>query len=179
MKRFLLAIAISAAALTPAFAADVGVSITIGHPDFFGRIELGNVAPPPVIYARPVIIERGRHVEEEMEPIYLRVPPGHAKNWQRYCARYDACGRPVYFVKDDWYRNQYAPRYREEHRDNRAKERREEYRKDERREERRDDRRDEQHDQEHGNRNDHRNDHRDDRKDDHRDDRDHSEHDRG
>jgi len=47
------------------------------------------------------------------EPLYLRVPPGHAKSWKRYCGRYDACGRPVYFVQDNWYRNQYIPAYRE------------------------------------------------------------------
>jgi hypothetical protein len=48
-------------------------------------------------------------------PLYLRVPPGHAKNWRRYCDRYRACGRPVYFVQDDWYRHEYAPRYQERH----------------------------------------------------------------
>jgi len=47
----------------------------------------------------------------------LRVPPGHQKNWKRYCGRYEACGRPVYFVRDDWYNNVYAPQYRERHRD--------------------------------------------------------------
>ena len=48
-------------------------------------------------------------------PLYLRVPPGHARDWRRYCGRYDACGAPVYFVQDTWYRNVYAPRYRADH----------------------------------------------------------------
>jgi hypothetical protein len=43
------------------------------------------------------------------QPIYLRVPPGHAKDWKRYCARYAACGQSTYFVQEDWYRRVYAP----------------------------------------------------------------------
>ena len=27
------------------------------------------------------------------------------RHWRKHCARYDACGRPVYFVQEDWYRN--------------------------------------------------------------------------
>ena len=159
MKRFLFALAAAVAvSSTGALAADVGVSITIGHPDFFGRIELGNVPPPPVVYARPVIIERPAR-EVVVEPIYLRVPPGHQKNWKKYCAHYDACGRPVYFVKDEWYRDVYAPRYREEHRefrreeerreDRREQERREEYRAERREEEQREERREEYREHEH------------------------------
>jgi hypothetical protein len=26
-------------------------------------------------------------------------------------AEYNACGRPVYFVRDDWYQREYVPRY--------------------------------------------------------------------
>ena len=127
MKRLICATAIAVAAIaTPAFAADVGVSITVGSPGFFGRIELGDFRAPPVLYTRPVVIVRPpRGVV--VEPIYLRVPPGHSKNWKKYCARYDACGRPVYFVKDDWYRNVYAPRYRKEHREHFREERHEDH----------------------------------------------------
>ncbi|HEX6592681.1 MAG TPA: hypothetical protein VF050_11840, partial [Moraxellaceae bacterium] len=49
------------------------------------------------------------------EPVYLHVPPGQAKKWSNYCGRYNACGRPVYFVRDDWYNNTYVPAYRERH----------------------------------------------------------------
>jgi hypothetical protein len=31
------------------------------------------------------------------------VPPGHQKNWKKHCRDYQACGVPVYFVKDEWY----------------------------------------------------------------------------
>ncbi|HYS12289.1 MAG TPA: hypothetical protein VEN28_03180, partial [Burkholderiaceae bacterium] len=37
------------------------------------------------------------------QPVYMWVPYGHRKNWARHCARYNACGVPVYFVRHDWY----------------------------------------------------------------------------
>ncbi len=49
------------------------------------------------------------------EPVYLRVPPGHRKNWGKHCRKYGACGQPVLFVQDRWYSDVYAPRYREVH----------------------------------------------------------------
>jgi len=67
-------------------------------PGVYGRIEIGNTPPPPVIYAQPVIIQRTPVVVQQ-QPLYLHVPPGHAKKWSKHCARYNACGQPVYFVK--------------------------------------------------------------------------------
>ena len=119
MRYFLIATALAAATLTtPALATDVGVSVTIGQPGFYGRIDIGDFPypPPRVIYRQPRIVER---VYIEREPIYMRVPPGHAKNWKKYCHRYDACGYPVYFVQDSWYEHDYVPNYREYHRDRR------------------------------------------------------------
>lgn len=84
-------------AAASASAADVGVSVNISEPGFWGRVDIGTT-PPPLVYAQPVIITPGRVHER---PIYLRVPPGQEKKWSRYCARYDACGRPVYFVRAD------------------------------------------------------------------------------
>ena len=47
---------------------------------------------------------------------YLRVPPGHEKHWSKHCAQYHACGRPVYFVREDWYQKEYVPRqYHRDH----------------------------------------------------------------
>jgi hypothetical protein len=48
-------------------------------------------------------------------PIYLHVPPGHAKDWGKHCGKYDACGRRVYFVEERWYDNVYVPAYRKRH----------------------------------------------------------------
>jgi hypothetical protein len=113
MKRFLIA-ALFAAAATPAFAADVGVSISVGQPGFYGRIDIGDFPPPVLVYPQPVVVQPAPPGIVH-EPIYLRVPPGHAKHWRKYCHRYNACGRPVYFVQDRWYNDVYVPRYRERH----------------------------------------------------------------
>ena len=113
MKTLIIAAALAAAAITPAMA-QTNVSIEVGQPGFYGRIDLGGYAPPPVVYAQPVIIERpAQYVVAQ--PVYLRVPPGHIKHWSKHCGEYRACGQQVYFVRDDWYANTYAPRYREEH----------------------------------------------------------------
>ena len=112
MKRFLIAVAIAAATVTtPALAADVGVSVSIGQPGFYGRIDIGDYPPPRLIYRHPIIVERGRMGP----PVYLRVPPGHAKHWSKHCREYNACGEQVYFVHDDWYEREYVPRYQERH----------------------------------------------------------------
>lgn len=113
MKYLFIAAALLAAVL-PAQAQNV--SINIGQPGFYGRIDLGNYAPPPVVYVeRPVVIEqRARY---DVQPVYLRVPPGHRKNWAKHCSRYNACGQRVLFVRDEWYTNSYAPRHREHYRD--------------------------------------------------------------
>ena len=110
MKR-LLFVAVVAALTAPALA---GVTVELGEPGFFGRIEIGNFPRPPLIYERPLVIERVP-VTVVREPIYLNVPPGHAKNWRKHCHKYNACGQRVYFVRNDWYDTQYVPRYRERH----------------------------------------------------------------
>jgi len=113
MKRFLIALAVIMTAAA-AQAADVGVSISVGQPGFYGRIDIGDFPPPQVIYRRPVVV-LPPHATVVEEPVYLHVPPGHAKNWRKHCHKYDACGRPVYFVKNRWYNDVYVPQYRERH----------------------------------------------------------------
>ena len=130
-----IALAVATIAFAPAASStEVGVSISIGDPGFYGRIDIGTMRPPPVIRENPLLIVPPRR-GVILEPLYVRAPPGHQKNWRKFCKRYDACARPVYFVTDDWYEREYAPRYREEHRRDRREERRED-----RRDDRRDDR---------------------------------------
>jgi hypothetical protein len=112
MKKLLVGL-ILAAASGLASAADVGVSIRIGDPNFYGVIDIGEAPPPRLIYAQPMIVNQP--VVVVREPLYLHVPPGHAKHWDKHCAEYGACGRRVYFVEDNWYETVYAPRYREVH----------------------------------------------------------------
>src|SRR5262245_12877161 len=105
---------VAAFASSSALAADVGVSVTVGQPGFYGHIDIGDFPQPAVIYPQPVVIQPVP-VGVVGAPMYLRVPPGHYKHWAKHCAEYNACGRPVYFVRDSWYNNVYAPRYREMH----------------------------------------------------------------
>ena len=94
------------AALTLAAAgaahAQAYVNATVGGalaPGVYGRIDIGNAPPPPLIYTEPVIIQRPA-VAVQRAPIYMYVPPGHAKNWGKHCARYNACNQPVYFLQE-------------------------------------------------------------------------------
>lgn len=107
-KHLLTAMAVLGTAFAvPAWSAvDVGVGITIREPGVYGRIELGSQPPPPVLYPQPVLIARPAVVVQQ-PPLYLYVPPGHAKNWGKHCGRYNACGRQVYFVRENWVRERY------------------------------------------------------------------------
>lgn len=110
------AVMLAATLAPPAHAADVGLSLSIGQPGFYGRLDIGDYPPPQLLYRQPVLIERSN---VRREPIYLRVPPGHAKNWRRHCGKYNACDEQVYFVQDNWYQREYVPRYQEQNRDRR------------------------------------------------------------
>lgn len=91
------------------------VSVSVGQPGFYGRIDVGDYPSPRLIYAEPRLVER---VRVRPAPVYLRVPPGHAKHWEKHCQDYGACARPVYFVQDDWYETVYVREYRDRHDDN-------------------------------------------------------------
>jgi hypothetical protein len=88
-------------------AVDVGVGVTIREPGVYGRIEIGTSAPPPVVYRQPVIVQQPAVIVTQ-PPLYLYVPPGHAKKWRKHCHQYDACGRQVYFVKEEWVQAEYS-----------------------------------------------------------------------
>ena len=88
-------------AAVPAHATDVGVSIGISQPGVYGRIDIGRFPAPAVVVTQPVRVVRA---PQPVQPVYLWVPPGHRQHWARHCHAYGACGVPVYFVRDDWYR---------------------------------------------------------------------------
>jgi len=114
MKHFLLSVAIILVAATAAQATDVGVSVSVGQPGFYGRIDIGTYPRPEVIYARPVVVHHAP-AGVVYQPVYVHVPPGHEKKWSKHCAKYNACGRPVYFVKERWYNDVYVPQYQARH----------------------------------------------------------------
>ena len=102
----LATLATSAALAQP----NVGVSVSIQQPGVYGRIEIGNLPPPPVVFSQPIRVIAAP-VAAPVQPVYLYVPPGHQKHWARHCAKYSACGQPVYFVQERWV----AERYEAEH----------------------------------------------------------------
>lgn len=114
MKRILVA-ATMLVAVASATAQNVGVSVHVDQPGVYGRIDIGHVPTPPVVvYQQPVVITQTPVVMQQ-QPIYLHVPPGHAKNWRKHCGKYNACGQRVYFVREDWYQQQYVPAVRRSH----------------------------------------------------------------
>jgi len=100
MKRLLMSV-LAAAASLPAFAADVGVSVTFSEPGVYGRVDIGRFPQPQLVVPQPVVIQPPARVvaAPPVQPIYMWVPYDHRKDWARHCARYHACGVPVYFVK--------------------------------------------------------------------------------
>lgn len=115
MKRLFFAAALAFAAV-PALAADVGVSINIGQPGFYGQINIGGYPPPQLVYSAPRVMYRSA---QQRPPIYMNVPPGHAKNWRKHCRQYNACGERVYFVQNNWYEREYVSHYQKQQGDRR------------------------------------------------------------
>jgi hypothetical protein len=94
-------------------AQNVSISATITGeivPGVYGHVVLGNRPQPPLVYAQPVVAVPVVVAQPvPMEPIYLHVPPGHARNWRKHCHEYNACNRPVYFVRSAEYEPGYRP----------------------------------------------------------------------
>ncbi|MFG6460343.1 hypothetical protein ACG04Q_02090 [Roseateles sp. DXS20W] len=99
LTRWLAPALLSLPALS-AQAGDVGVSIGFSQPGVYGRVDIGRYPQPVLVAPQPVYV--GRPVYRE--PVYLWVPPAHRHDWRRHCGHYGACGAPVYFVQDGWYR---------------------------------------------------------------------------
>ena len=100
------AVLLAGAGAGAALAQDVRISVS-GEvaPGVYGRVDIGTGPRPPLVSEHPVVVVRRARAPG---PIYLHVPPGHAKNWAKHCKKYDACSRPVYFVKSA----EYEPGYK-------------------------------------------------------------------
>jgi hypothetical protein len=97
-----------ALAAVPLAHAQVSISGVISGqvaPGVYGQVVIGGGPPPPVVYAQPVVAQPPPVFvgAPPVEPIYLHVPPGHAKHWDKHCHEYNACNRPVYFVRSAEY----------------------------------------------------------------------------
>jgi len=79
------------------------VNVTAGGPlraGVYGRIEVRNAPPPPLLSPQPVVASKALGPPQHA-PVYLYVPAGQVRKWSTHCRRYDACDRPVYFVRMD------------------------------------------------------------------------------
>jgi hypothetical protein len=111
-----LCLTIGLATLAWSAQAQTDVSVSVGgviRPGVYGRVEVGTRPPPPIIYPQPVIITQPPVVVATPAPIYLHVPPGHAKKWYKHCYKYNACNQPVYFVQNNY--SEYYEREDREH----------------------------------------------------------------
>jgi hypothetical protein len=116
MRLFLL-IAIMFTGLSGARAGDLDLRVMLSGqvaPGVYGQVQIGNDRPPPVVYAQPMLIEP---LAAPPPPLYLHVPPGHARNWRKHCHEYNACNRPVYFVRSAEYAPEYQRHYADRERD--------------------------------------------------------------
>lgn len=96
-------------------AGDLGIHVMLSGevaPGVYGQVQLGNNRPPPLVYAQPMLIEPQA---APPPPVYLHVPPGHAKNWRKHCREYNACNRPVYFIRSEEYEPAYQHRHEHDH----------------------------------------------------------------
>jgi hypothetical protein len=106
-------------AQTPSVSATVNVSV----PGLYGQINIGGFPQPELLLPRPVVAlpPPAAVVVAPPQPLYLHVPPGHEKHWEKHCHEYNACGRPVYFVSDRWYHEVYTPHQHGNYDDERGK----------------------------------------------------------
>ena len=104
VNRFKYAMAaLSFVIASTASAGELGIHLLLQGevaPGVYGQVQIGPAAPPPVVFAQPVLIAPQPLL---LAPVYLHVPPGHANNWRKHCREYNACNRPVYFVRSSEY----------------------------------------------------------------------------
>jgi len=80
-------------------------------PGVYGRVAMTSTpaaAKPALVYSQPMMVDNPE-TTGVIEPVYLHVPPEHAKNWKKNCAKYEACNKPVFFIKSAEYEPGYVP----------------------------------------------------------------------
>lgn len=96
---------VALSAVCAAFSANAAspapLNVTTGKalsPGVYGQIQVRG-APPPMVYTAPVTVAPVDG--KAADPVYLYVPPGQVRRWAQHCAKWQACERPVYFVRVD------------------------------------------------------------------------------
>lgn len=105
MKRLLaptglLGLALAAGAAT---AERQHLNASVGGPlraGVYGRIEVRGPTPPAVVKPQPVVVTPPLEGAAG-QPLYLYVPPGQVRRWPQHCAKWQACDKPVLFVRMD------------------------------------------------------------------------------
>lgn len=111
MKPIIQTLILALAATAPFAVSHAAQAPFVGDSGSFGPIDTDRKASPrpKLVFASPKTVDRGA---KNNKPIYLRVPPEHAKSWGKHCQEYQACDRPAYFVADSWYNKTYIPAFR-------------------------------------------------------------------
>ncbi|MFZ1851460.1 MAG: hypothetical protein WAU15_04395 [Nitrosomonas sp.] len=111
MKKIVILVGLMTYFSLPVLADSAAISVNIGQPGFYGQIYLPNQhSTPQLVYPNPVTAIPSA-IGISQQPIYLHVPPGHAKKWSKHCHRYKACSQPTYFVQEKWYSDVYRTQY--------------------------------------------------------------------
>ncbi len=111
MKKLLIGLGLAVATLAASAQVTVRLNGEVA-PGVYGRVTIGDDRPR-LVYTQPQVIVRDRTYVEE--PVYLYVPQQHQRRWSRYCHRYDACNRPVYFVQERWVKERWESRQERRH----------------------------------------------------------------
>ncbi len=116
-RSLILLSALGALGLATGALAQVAISAGV-QPGVYGQVTVGE-RPPPLVYEQPQIVEEA---PDAGAPIYLHVPPEHARDWRHHCSEYNACRRPVYFVRSEEYEPGWRERHEHEHGDHERRE---------------------------------------------------------
>lgn len=115
-----LSLALSVLVGLPALADDdLGINVMLEGqiaPGLYGRVDVGNDSHPNLYNREPIIYTRNTRYAN-YKPVYLHVPPGHAKDWGKHCKHYNACERPVYFIRSEEYEESYQREHAHDHDD--------------------------------------------------------------
>jgi len=103
-----------------AFGGDVNVGVSISgelQPGVYGQVNIGTMPNYSLVYPQPMVIMQQPGYVVPMQPLYLYVPPGHAKHWSKHCHEYNACARRVYFLRSAEYEPDYHGHDRDDNHD--------------------------------------------------------------
>lgn len=83
----------------------IGLSLGINQPGVYGQINIDTLPAPALVSPTPLVVAPG---VASAPPAYIYVPIAEQHDWRRYCRKYNACNRPVYFVREDWVLDRYT-----------------------------------------------------------------------